>query len=167
MAKTRPSIDDPGVLEELCARITEGDGIWKVCKAADMPTARAVYRRMATSDEVASQISRAREAQQDARSDEIDKMAEAATAENWQAVRLRIWAKQWQAAKLAPKKYGVVTTHRHGGEDGGAIPVRMEALSDSQLRDFVARTRRAVDDAERGAGGGGSDPGAEGEASGL
>lgn len=28
------------------------------------------------------------------------------TPENWQVVKLRIWARQWRAAKLAPKVYG-------------------------------------------------------------
>jgi hypothetical protein len=37
-------------------------------------------------------------------------MADEATAENRQTVRLRIWARQWRAAKLAPKKYGDKTT---------------------------------------------------------
>ena len=33
-------------------------------------------------------------------------MADAATPENYQVVRLQIWARQWNAAKLAPRRYG-------------------------------------------------------------
>src|SRR3984885_11190199 len=33
-------------------------------------------------------------------------MADAATPEDWQVVKLRIWARQWRASKLAPKVYG-------------------------------------------------------------
>ena len=33
-------------------------------------------------------------------------MADAATPEDWQVVKLRIWARRWRASKLAPKVYG-------------------------------------------------------------
>ena len=33
-------------------------------------------------------------------------MADMATPDDWQVVKLRIWARQWRASKLAPKKYG-------------------------------------------------------------
>ena len=51
-------------------------------------------------------IARAREAQQHAIIDETIEMADAATPEDWQVVKLRIWARQWRAAKLAPRTYG-------------------------------------------------------------
>ena len=33
-------------------------------------------------------------------------MADAATEADYNVVKLRIWARQWRASKLAPKKYG-------------------------------------------------------------
>lgn len=48
-------------------------------------------------------------------------MADQATPENWQVVKLRIWARQWRAAKLAPRKYGDKITTELTGKDGGAI----------------------------------------------
>jgi hypothetical protein len=56
-------------------------------------------------------IARAREAQQQAIIDATVDMADKATAEDWQVVRLRIWARQWQAAKLAPKQFGERMRH--------------------------------------------------------
>jgi plasmid stabilization system protein ParE len=51
-------------------------------------------------------VSRARELQQDAEAERMIEMADAATVEDWQVVRLRIWARMWRASKLAPRKYG-------------------------------------------------------------
>lgn len=36
--------------------------------------------------------------------------------------RLRVDARKWAAAKLAPKKYGDRIAHEHGGAGGGPIP---------------------------------------------
>jgi len=33
-------------------------------------------------------------------------LADAATPENWQVKKLPIWARQWRASKLLPKRYG-------------------------------------------------------------
>ena len=38
--------------------------------------------------------------------DQCVRMADEATPEDWQVVKMRIWARQWRASKLAPKKYG-------------------------------------------------------------
>jgi hypothetical protein len=154
----RPSLDDPDTVAELLARISEGNGIWKVCEADDMPGERDVYRRMATNAAFAAEVSRARSAQQDAISDRMDKLAAEATAADWQVARLRIWTQQWNAARLAPKKYGLTTKHEHGGVEGGQpIPIRFAALSDAQLADFIQRLERHVEADQGGA----ADEGAE------
>ena len=71
-----------------------------------MPTYEQLYAAMFRDEAVKTEIARARVAQQDAIVDQIVAMADAATVENHQVVKLRIWARQWQAAKLAPKTYG-------------------------------------------------------------
>lgn len=38
--------------------------------------------------------------------DETIEMADAATPQNWQVMQMRIWARQWRAAKLASRTYG-------------------------------------------------------------
>jgi hypothetical protein len=52
------------------------------------------------------ELSRVRECQQDAEIDRTVAMADAATEADYNVVKLRIWARQWRASKLAPKKYG-------------------------------------------------------------
>jgi hypothetical protein len=104
--KARVSLDDPAVVDELCARLSEGRAMYEACSGDDMPDDATVYRRMARDADFAATIARAREAQQDAEADKILKLADEATAENWQVKKLQIWARQWRMAKLAPKRFG-------------------------------------------------------------
>ena len=102
----KASLDDHEVVTTLCSRIASGESILAICKAKDMPAARTVYARMAENDEFRASIARAREAQQEYEADRCVEMADEATLEDWQLVKLRIWARQWRASKLAPRKYG-------------------------------------------------------------
>jgi hypothetical protein len=116
----------------------------KICAKKTMPVSSAVYLEMARNAEFRSIIARAREAQQDAEADRIVDMADDATAEDWQVVKLRIWARQWRASKLAPKKYGDRQQLEHTGKDGGPIQhMDLSALSDEEL-DALAAIRAKV-----------------------
>jgi hypothetical protein len=108
---TKPSVDDPKAIERLCDYLVGGMGMDAACRLPDCPSDTAVYRKMAKDQEFAGVIARAREAQQHAIIDQTVGLADKATAENWQVVRLQIWARQWRAAKLAPKVYGEKTHH--------------------------------------------------------
>ena len=128
--RVRPSSHDPAVLDELCARIAEGRGIKEVCRDEDMPSNSEVFRRMANEPDFAARIARAREAQQDAVAENIVEMADSATSDNWQVVKLRIWARQWRAARLAPKKYGERTTQTI---EGGDKPLEVREVSQTEI----------------------------------
>lgn len=54
--------------------------------------------------------------------DTVD-LADEATPENVHVVKLRIWARQWRAAKLAPKKYGDSVNLKHSDPDGGPVQI--------------------------------------------
>ena len=102
----KASVNDPAAIELLRDRLVSGLGMHKACEVDECPSETAVYKRMATDEAFARVIARAREARQDAVVEQIIDLADSATPENWQVVRLQIWARQWCAAKLAPKKYG-------------------------------------------------------------
>jgi hypothetical protein len=70
---------------------------------------------MASDAEFAATISRARIAGQDALTAETIDIADEATEETVQSARLRIWARQWYASKMAPKKYGDRQELEHSG----------------------------------------------------
>lgn len=120
----KANLNDPTVVDELCERIASGRSVVDVCSDKDMPDAATVYRRMAKNPEFAASIARAREAQQDAEAEKIVTMADKATIKNWPVVKLRIDARKWRAAKLAPKRYGDKIETTLQGPDGG--PVRTE-----------------------------------------
>lgn len=113
-------LDNDAFVEEICDRLAGGEGLNAICADPHLPSEDTVYRRMAKDEAFASRIARAREAQQEFEADNIVKMADEADSENWQVVKLRIHARQWRAAKLAPKKYGDKTLH--GNDPDNPLP---------------------------------------------
>lgn len=104
--RKRPSIYDDGMLKRVCDGLVEGLSIKQACTPDDMPRWQEIYLEMQRDEGVRSAIAHAREAQQEVTADDIVEMADLATPEDHNVVKLRIWARQWRAAKLAPKKYG-------------------------------------------------------------
>ena len=83
---------------------------------------------MAADKDFAATVARAREAGQDALAGETIDIADEATEETVQAARLRIWARQWYASKLAPKKYGDKLAVG-GAEDLGPVVLSWKSRS--------------------------------------
>lgn len=105
--RVRPSCDDAEAVQRLCDAISEGISIHTACRGDHtLPSARDVFRRLASDATFGAAIARAREAQQDAYVDRMVDLADNATPENVNVVKLQIWTAQWTASKLASKKYG-------------------------------------------------------------
>lgn len=119
-AKDSSVLDNPAFVEEICDRLAGGEGLKEICADDHLPSDDTVYRKMAKDPEFAARIARARESQQEFEADNIVAMADAATEEDWQVVKLRIWARQWRAAKLAPKRFGDKTLH--GNDPDNPLP---------------------------------------------
>lgn len=108
--------DDESLVELLCERIIAGESLNQICTSPNLPDKASVYRHMAKDRDFATRIARARVSQQDAIIDDTVDIADSATtAEEAQVAKLRIWARQWRAAKLAPKKYGEKIEMEHSG----------------------------------------------------
>lgn len=123
--RKRPLPTDPGIAERICESLIAGNSITKTCEPPDMPSVHDVYVEMARNESFRNDIARARELQQEAVIDSTVDMADAATVEDVNVVKLRIWARQWRAAKLAPKKYGERIVQELTGKDGGPIEQRV------------------------------------------
>lgn len=106
------------LMTDICDHLTTGKSLIDVAMLQGYPSEASMYRQMAKDPEFASRIAHARAAGQDHEADLCVKMADAATAEDHQVVKLRIWARQWRASKLAPKKYGDKV--QLGGDPDGA-----------------------------------------------
>ncbi len=145
--RSRPHPLDNGIAGRIAEGLASGLSITKVCEPADMPTYQAVYVEMAKGGEFANTIARAREAQQEREMDACIEMADAADESNWQVVKLRIWARQWRASKLAPKKYGDKLHQEISGKDGG--PIETKDVSDLEAARRIAfvfeRARRELE----------------------
>ena len=96
----------PTIEQAICDLLVGGASMHEIAKEPWAPSEATIYRRMASDDNFATKIANARAAQQDAEIEKCVQMADEATPENWQVVKMRIWARQWRASKLAPKKYG-------------------------------------------------------------
>lgn len=142
----RPTAYTPELATAICEQIADGLSLRQICVKDGMPSQSMVFRWLAQPDRVGfrEQYARAREAQADKLADEILEIAdetegdfigkelgdgtvvEVVDHEHIQRSKLRVDARKWKAAKLAPKKYGDRVINEHGGLDGE--PVKIETI---------------------------------------
>jgi len=96
------------IIEQVTTRLVAGESMRKICLDKDMPDRVTMLRWFNDDSELASIIARARDIQADALMDDMSDIC--AKMEGGQldpnAGKAIIWAKQWQASKMRPKKYG-------------------------------------------------------------
>lgn len=93
-------------IAEYCGLIASGLSVISIGKEQGFPHSSTVYRKMGEDPQFATSIARARECQQEREMDHCIELADIATPEDYNVRKLQIWARQWRASKLAPKKYG-------------------------------------------------------------
>jgi hypothetical protein len=115
----RPSTFTQEIADSICLRLTEGESLRAICRDDEMPAASTVFKWLSERKEFSEQYARARELQADHLAEEILQIADDGQndtyqTDNGEAVnhdviarsRLRVDARKWLAAKMAPKKYG-------------------------------------------------------------
>jgi terminase small subunit-like protein len=106
----RPSIYCEEVVTEICFRLGLGESLVTICDSDGLPDYATVMRwlakRDANGDAFRDRYVRAREASADKLAGEIIELADTSTPENYNAVKNRVDARKWVAAKLKPKVYG-------------------------------------------------------------
>jgi hypothetical protein len=108
--------------DALCDEIASGASIKQACETHGV--ARKEFYRWLNSDEkFDTRITHARVRQQESLVEEMREIADSATAEDFQVARLRIWQRQWEAARLAPKKYGDKLQQEVTGADGKPLVI--------------------------------------------
>lgn len=128
----RPNPLDPGIADQIAERLASGESMKQICADPFMPVESQVYLYMAKDEAFRSTIAYAREAQQEFEADNCVALADGATADNWQAVKLQIWARQWRASKMAPKKYGDKIQQEVTGKDGAPFTVVVSSVLDRE-----------------------------------
>jgi len=151
----RPSIYSDEIVEAICAGIREGKSVRSICLDKDMPCEAIVYVWLQDKPEFLEKYIRAREGQADYFAEEIIDIADNANndymekkdredqhigwVENGEFLRrshLRIEARKWLAARMAPKKYGDLKQVEMAGKDGG--PIKTEDVSPMETARRVA-----------------------------
>ena len=126
--------------------ISTGLGISEIAGKNGFPDASNFYRKMANDEEFAACITRAREAQQEHEMDYCIQLADSATPEDVHVKKLQIWARQWRAAKLAPKKYGdkpeIIVNNNNTAASATVISLPPE--QESGLKDLIAAVRAKI-----------------------
>lgn len=144
----RPSKHTQKLADSICSQLADGKSLRSICAGKTMPSKSSVMRWLASNEQFRDQYARAREEQADVFFEEIIEIADeqctmvrsdkhdsrdedgegntevvfdaTAVARN----RLRVDARKWAAAKLAPKKYGDRVAVDHGVQDNLADQLR-------------------------------------------
>jgi hypothetical protein len=108
MPAGRPSTYTPGIAEEICRRLADGESLRKLWEGADMPPRQTVLDWLTKHEDFRTRYARARELQADVMDDKVLEAADLAIAGKCDphAAKVAIGAYQWRASKLAPKRYG-------------------------------------------------------------
>ena len=126
--------------------IATGSSIAEIAGTQGFPVQSTFYRKMADDDEFARFIARAREAQQDHEADYCIELADSATPEDYNVKKLQIWARQWRAGKLAPKKYGdkpeIIVNNNNTA--ASATVINLPPDQEAQLKQLIDSTRDRV-----------------------
>jgi len=121
----RPSSYSDAIADAILERIASGESLTAICADEEMPSHVSVFRWLADPEreDFRKRYACAREAQGETKFDQVGDTALMALRGQVdpQAAKVFIDAIKWQAAKLAPKKYGDKVTQEVTGKDGGAI----------------------------------------------
>lgn len=104
----RPSKFTPQLADEICRRLSEGQGLRTICLDKRMPDRGTVLRWEEQDSDFAAKCARARDYQADWIFDDIANMENGILAGEItpEQGRVVIGSKQWRAGRLAPKRYG-------------------------------------------------------------
>lgn len=143
MPRGRPTSYSDEKADIICERLALGESLKGICETDGLPCQATVFNWIATRPDFLEKYRRAREAQADAFFDDLLTIADDGRndwmkrlgkdgqslgwVENGEALRrsaLRIEARKWMAAKIAPKKYGEKVETTVTGANGGPIETR-------------------------------------------
>jgi hypothetical protein len=111
----RPSAYSPELAEAVCERIVRGESVRAIGRDPAMPAASTLWLWLRRRPDFAAMYAWAKAVQMDLLAEEIIAIADGGG--DVRHLRLRIDARKWLMARLAPKRYGRRTDH---GVEGGA-----------------------------------------------
>ncbi|EEV3164189.1 TPA: ubiquitin carboxyl-hydrolase [Escherichia coli] len=127
----RPSDYMPEVANDICALLSSGESLRKVCERPGMPSKTSVFRWLAEHQEFRDQYAKATETRADSIFEEIFEIADDVIPDAAEVAkaRLRVDTRKWALARMNPRKYGEKVTNELVGKDGGAIQIETSPMS--------------------------------------
>lgn len=115
--------DRDEIVAQICERLAKGEALIRICESKHLPSRWTVVDWMRTDEEVALQISRARELGEDYIANDALRIADGElpllnTPNDPQRDKLRIETRLKLLAKFNPKRWGDSTQLRHADADG-------------------------------------------------
>jgi hypothetical protein len=143
---SKPTIDfTPELVDLICDQLGDGVAVSQFAGKNGIPSARSIYRKMATDPEFARRIMIEREAYQESEMAKCIDLADGATPENCQVVKLQIWARQWYASRMLPKKWGTLPeVNVQNTNVATSQAVTLSGEQESALQDMIASVRKKV-----------------------
>jgi len=156
----RPSIFTDSMMDAICARLSLGESMRKICLDPDMPDQVTIFRWLRENELFRQQYTRAREEQAETLADEIIGIADddhndqiiddqgtvRQNTEYLQRSRLRVEARKWVASKLKPKKYGdrLDLSSTDGSMTPKAAQLDAKSLSTQTLTELLEARERST-----------------------
>jgi hypothetical protein len=138
---SRPTDFTQEIADRMCLRMEDGESVRAICLDDDMPGRATVYRWLADEEHTSfrDQYARAIEARAEKIFEEIIEIAdtpveaekvltkadgkqEITTGDAVERSKLRVDARKWVVARLAPKKYSEKLNIEATGKDGTPLP---------------------------------------------
>lgn len=132
----RPSEFTQELADTICRRIVNGESLKRICQDEVMPNVVTVLRWVRANDEFCNQYALAKQEQAEALADEIVSIADTADKDTANAVKVKVDARKWVAAKLLPKKYG------EKQQIDMSVEATVRTLNDEQLRSKLTELLR-------------------------
>ena len=132
--------------ERICKMLAQGHSMAEICRRKDMPAESTVYKWLAEGGAFSERYAHAREQQADLYADEIIKIADDCppTHEEIAKAKVRIDARKWKAARLAPKKYGEKSELDMKSSDGSMTPPREVQMSKEDLHGALSEALKEI-----------------------
>ena len=113
--------------ERICELLAQGHSLAAICRRKNLPAPSTIYKWLAESPEFSERYAHAREQQADFYADEIIEIADNCPPETGEVAKakLKIDARKWKAARLAPKKYSEKTELDLKSTDGSMTPIKI------------------------------------------
>jgi hypothetical protein len=132
----KPSSFDPALVHAIFRRLAKGEYLELICEEPDMPEADTLMKWI-TVNGLSRTFAQARAQGIDAKFAELERLADSATEDTAQAVRLQVDTRKWMLSKLKPEKYGDKLAIEHSGT------ISFSTMPDTEVNSRAIRLLRA------------------------